>query len=113
MTAVAVPSTGGINEGTLGVHQECLYGVSGALTADGPTTIYNGPCVLYGVQVTAALSAHVTVIKDNATAVLVIPASAANGTVYAFPGVRFETSLVVDPDNDTTTGNLTLFYKPL
>lgn len=113
MTPVVVSSTGGIKEGTLGVHSETFYGVSGVLTADGPTTIYSGPCLLYGIQVTAALSAHITVIKDGTTAVLVVPASAANGTVYQYPGVRFETSLIVDPDDATTTGNLTLFYKPL
>ena len=107
-------TTSTVKEATRGVHQECFYGVSGVLTTDGPTTIYNGPCILYGIAVTAALSAHVTVIKDNATQVVVVPASAANGAVYSFPwGIRFETSLVVDPDDATTTGNLTLFYRPL
>ena len=98
---------------TLGVHAESYYVASGALTTDGPTTLYAGPCILFGLQVTAALSAHITVIKDGTTSVLVVPASAANGTVYSFPGIRFETSLVVDPDDATTTGSLTLFYRPL
>ena len=107
------PASGALADATQAVHEECYYVVSGALTVDGPTTLYTGQCILFGIQVTAALSAHVTVIKDGTTSVLVVPASAANGTVYSFPGVRFETSLVVDPDDATTTGSLTLFYRPL
>jgi hypothetical protein len=103
-----------VKEATRGVHQECMYVASGALTTDGPTTLYAGPCIMYGIAVTAALSAHVCAIKDGTTQVVVVPASAANGALYAFPwGVRFETSLVVDPDDATTTGSLTLFYRPL
>jgi hypothetical protein len=97
---------------TLGVHNESLYAVSGALTTDS-ITIYNGPCILTGIYVNAAISAHVTVIKDGTTAVLSLPASAAVGAMYTFPGIRFDTSLICDPDDATTTGNLTFAYRPL
>ena len=110
--STALPYIGTGGEATLGVHTECRYAVSGALTTDS-ITIYTGACILFGIQVTAALSAHVTVIKDGTTAVLVVPASAANGTVYSFPGIRFETSLELDPDDATDTGVLTFAYRPL
>ena len=108
-----VPQADGTsNAATLGVHQECQYGVSGALTTD-TITIYNGPCILYGIYVNAAISAHTTVIKDGTTAVLSLPVSAAVGAMYTFPGIRFDTSLICDPDDGTATGNLTFAFRPL
>jgi hypothetical protein len=56
------PASGALADATQAVHEECYYVVSGALTVDGPTTLYTGQCILFGIQVTAALSAHVTVI---------------------------------------------------
>ena len=109
-TAMQAQGTGG--EATIGVHNECLYGVSGALTANS-ITIYNGPALLYGIYVNATISDHSTVIKDGSTAVLTLPNSAAIGSMYTFPGIRFETSLICDPDDATTTGNLTFAYRPI
>lgn len=112
MEAVLDYTTNTIKEATIGTHQETFYKVSGALTANSEQ-IYNGPCLLYGIYVTTAISAHVTVIKDGTTAVLSLPASAAAGSMYTFPGIRFETSLELDPDDATTTGVLTFAYRPL
>jgi hypothetical protein len=100
----------GIKEVTQGVHTECI-GVT-VDTGDNSTTVYNGPAILLGVYVNTVLSAHTVVIQDNATAKVTLPASLAAGTNLAFPGVRCETSLVVNPD-DSSTGNITVFYRPL
>ena len=105
-------SDGSVNDATLGVHNESLYAVSGALTTNS-ITIYDGPCILTGIYVNVAISAHTTVIKDGTTAVLSLPASAAVGSMYTFPGIVFNTSLVCDPDDATTTGDLTFAYRPL
>ena len=106
------PTTMATADASVMTHTECVYGVSGALTAD-TITIYNGPCILYGIYVNAAISAHSTVIKDGTTAVVTLPNSAALGAMYTFPGIRFETSLICDPDDATTTGNLVFAYKLL
>ena len=112
MEAVLDYTTNTVKEATIGTHQECFYKASAALTTDSET-IYSGPCLLYGIYVNTAISAHVTVIKDGSTTVLSLPASAAAGAMYNFPGIRFETSLVCDPDDATTTGQVTFAYRPL
>lgn len=91
-------------------HTECLYSVVDV--SNNSITVYNGPCLLFGLHVTTALSAHACPVKDNATTIASLAASAAIGTNLAFPGVRCETSLVVDPD-DAATGIITVFYLPL
>lgn len=102
--------SGNSYEATTGVHNESFYSVVDVSVNS--TTVYNGPAILLGAYVNTALSAHVLPIKDNATTVCSLPASAAAGSVYSFPGIRFETSLVVDPD-DAATGNVTIAYRPL
>jgi len=111
-TAVLAQAVNGYGEASILAHNECIYKVSGALTANSEQ-IYAGPCILYGIYVSTAISAHVTVIKDGTTAVLSLPASAAAGSMYTFPGIRFETSLELDPDDATTTGVVTFAYRPL
>lgn len=76
------------------------------------TTVESVPCLVKGWHVTTALSAHVCLIKDDTTAVLAVPASAAVGDTFDCEGIRFETSLVVDPD-DSGTGTITVVYKIL
>jgi len=110
MTPVVVSSTGGIREGTFGVHNECQYAVVNL--ADDATTVYNGPAILYGIYCSVVASAHITAIKDDTVTVLNLIPSLAAGANLAFPGVRFETSLIVDPDN-VGTGTIVVFYKPL
>ena len=65
-----------------------------------------------GVYVNTVLSAHTCPITDGATTVITLPASWAAGSMQSFPGIRFETSLIVDP-NDAGTGNITVAYRPL
>lgn len=109
----AVPVAGGIGatDATLGVHNEGFYSVQDTST-NGPTAIYAGPALLLGVYVNTALSAHTVLLKDNTTTVITIPASLGAGQSILYPGIRFETSLNIDPD-DSSTGNLTVVYRPL
>lgn len=90
------------------VQQQCDYSV--VSVADNSTTVYTGPCVLYGIYVNTVLSAHACPVQDGSTAVITLPASLAAGTNLMFSGVRFETSLIVDP-NDSGTGNITVIYR--
>lgn len=78
--------------------------------ANDSTTVYAGPCYLWGVYVNTGLSAHVLPIQDNTTAVVSIAASAAAGTNITLPGIYLATSLVVDP-NDAATGSVTVAYE--
>src|SRR5688572_9387863 len=109
-SAVASSVSGALNDATDAVHTECLYATNDVSTDS--TTIYNGPALLFGIYVNTVLSAHTVVIQDNATAVITLPASLAAGTNLAFPGIRFETSLVCNP-NDSSTGNITIMYRPI
>jgi hypothetical protein len=93
------------------VQMECDYSVVD-VSVDS-TTIYTGPCIYYGCLVTTALSAHVLPIKDGSNTIDSFAASAAVGTYHGFNhGVKCATSLIVDP-NDSATGNVTVFYRPL
>jgi hypothetical protein len=78
--------------------------------ATNSTTVYTGPCILYGVYVNTVLSAHALPIVDGTTTVVSVVASAAVGTNITFPGIRFNTSLIVDP-NDAATGSVTIAYR--
>lgn len=80
--------------------------------ADNSTTVYTGPCLLIGIRVETALSAHALPIIDGSTTVYTLAASTGVGTV-SLPGpTRFSTSLIVDP-NDAATGSITVVYRPL
>lgn len=103
-------SEGKTNDASRLAHTECLYSVVNV--ADNSTTVYNGPALLFGVYVNTALSAHALPITDAATTVVSIAASAAVGTNTTFPGIRFETSLIVNPD-DSATGSVTIAYRPI
>lgn len=103
-------SDGSSLEATYAVHGEYLYSVVDVSTNS--TTVYDGPAILAGVYVNTVLSAHVLPITDAAVTVVSLPASAAAGSVYTFPGIRFETSLIVDP-NDAATGSVTVVYRPI
>ena len=109
--AVINSTTGGSAAGTLAVHPECLMSVQDT-SNNGPTTIYDGPALLFGVYVNTVLSAHTVIFKDDTTAKITLPASLAAGSERDMHGARFETSLVIDPD-DASSGNLTVFYRPL
>ena len=76
------------------------------------TTVYTGPVMVYGVYINTVLSGQVVLLKDGATTVITIPASASAGDHFHFPGIRFEISLIVDPD-DSATGNITVAFRPV
>jgi hypothetical protein len=107
-----IPSAEGITaaDATIAVHDECLYLVVD-VAAD-TTTVYAGPALLFGIYVNTVLSAHTCPVTDAAVTVVTIPASAAAGSMYPFPGIRFETSLIVNP-NDSGTGSITVAYRPI
>lgn len=79
-------------------------------TSDNTTEVNSSPCIVRGVYVNTVLSAHTVVLKDNTTAKFTLPASLAAGTWVPMGDARFDTSLVVDPD-DSSTGNITVVYK--
>ena len=108
-----IPAKGGgaSAAATLGVHPECLMSVQ-ATDVNGPTVIHNGPALLFGVYVNTVLSAHTVLFKDGTATKITLPASLAAGSERNFYGARFETSLVIDPD-DASTGDVTVFYRPL
>lgn len=81
-------------------------------TSVNSTTVSSKPALVVGVYVNTVLSAHTVIIKDGTTPVLTIQASLAAGTMLDIPPTRFETSLVVDPD-DSSTGNVTVFWRDL
>jgi len=90
-------------------HNECQYTVVDV--ADNSTTVYTGPCILYGLVVTTVLSAHALPVLDGATnTVAALAASAAVGTTTNYAGIRCDTSLVVDP-NDSATGRITVIWR--
>jgi hypothetical protein len=76
------------------------------------TTVSSVPCIVKGFYVNTTLSAHECLIKDNTTTVIRIPASTAAATTVDFHGLRFETSLIVDP-HDSATGELLIEYDEL
>ena len=76
------------------------------------TTVSSDPAILKAVYVNTTLSNHDCVIKDGTTAVFTLLKGSLQGDKYDFEETRFDTSLVVDPD-DAMTGNITLMYKKL
>lgn len=84
------------------------------------TSIGSGPARLFGIYINTALSAHTLQIQDFnssaspnvATTLATIPASAAAGTMYPFPGLEFRNQLRVRTSNAAATGNITVAYKP-
>ena len=93
------------------IQTQCDYAVVNV--ADNSTTVYTGPCILYGVYVNTVLSAHTCPIQDGTTAIITLVASLAAGSNLVWSnGMRFNTSLIVNP-NDSGTGNITVIYRPV
>lgn len=93
------------------VHRQPRY--TTVNVGDDSTTVSSAPAMLYGIHVTTALSAHALPIKDSATTVMSLAASAPVGTNLVFPeGVPFTTSLIVDPDN-SGSGAVVVVWAPL
>ncbi len=93
----------------MSVQPSCTATVVDVAT-DSTTITSTGPVALLGVYVNTALSAHALPIMDGAVTKFTIPASAAAGTLYNFHGARFNSSLIIDP-NDAATGNITVMWR--
>ena len=111
VSQVVNPASGALTEATLGVHPECLMSVQDVVN-DGPTTIHNGPALLFGIYVNTVLSAHTVELKDGTSSKITLPASLAAGSEKDFHGARFETSLIIQP-NPSSTGVVVVFYRPI
>lgn len=75
-------------------------------------TIYDGPCLVAGIEVTTAMSAHASTLDDNGTTRYPIPASRAAG-MYPFPGpIQFRDSAVWIPGS-LTAGAIVVWYRPM
>jgi len=81
-------------------------------TSDNSTTVSTRNSMLRGVYINTSLSAHTVVIKDGTTSVFTIPASSFAGQFIPFGDVVFTGGIVVDPD-DSSTGSITVVYKPV
>ena len=87
---------------------ETKYGVFDVSNNIG--TVSSKPAIVHGVYINVATSAHTVIIKDGATEVFTIPASATAGNYYSFDEAEFATNLVVDPD-DSATGKITVLFE--
>ena len=92
------------------VQEQTDYAV--VSVTDNTTTVHTGACMLYGVYVNTALSAHALPIQDGSTTIISVAASAAVGVNTNLPGLKFDTSLIVNP-NDAGTGSVTIAYRPV
>jgi len=85
-----------------------------------PHVVVNGPARLFGVYVNTVLSAHVQYVQDYnanssplvARTIATIPASAAAGAMYNFPGIEAEHQLRILSSSTAATGAITVIYKP-
>ncbi len=75
-------------------------------------TVYAGPCLVAGIEVTTAMSAHASQLESGGATVYPIPASRAAG-MYPFPGPAiFDTDCVWDPGS-LSAGAIIVWYRPL
>lgn len=84
------------------------------LSTDAGTTVCGNPCVLTGIYVDVAMSAHTCPVLNDTTTVFSIPASSAAGYSLPLPdgGVTFPTNLIVN-SNDAATGTIVVFFREL
>ena len=80
---------------------------------DDSTTVCSQPCVLLGIHVNTALSAHVCTIDDGTTSKIILDASLAAGSYPNFHSAIFDTSLIVNPHNDASAGQIVVFWREL
>lgn len=75
-------------------------------------TVYSGPCLVAGIEVTTAMSAHASALESNGVSVYPIPASRA-AAIYPFPGQTiFDVDCVWDPGS-LSAGAIIVWYRPL
>lgn len=75
-------------------------------------TVHVGACRLHGISVVEVFSAHATLVQDDSVERFALPASLAVREIDCH-GMYFRTSLVINPDNAQTTGQLLVFYEPV
>lgn len=81
--------------------------------ANDVTTITHVPCLVKGLYVTAAMSAHDCAIKNGTETLITMPASSPVGaSLDDDDGIRFNTNVIVQPDA-AATGTVTLMYRVL
>jgi hypothetical protein len=84
---------------------------------DNSTVVSATPAIIGTIWVNTVLSAQACPIKNGAVTVYSLPASAPVTTTEAtsfkfLRGTRFDTSLIVDPD-DAATGTIVVQWRPL
>ncbi len=105
------------------VVNEATYTVVAAATiaADTTTTISAVPAVLLGYHITTIPETATCAFDDDTTEIVVIPltnttagqtASLVHSTVMFNPGIRFETSLKLDPQA-SSTGAFVVYWREL
>ena len=82
------------------------------LSGDNPTVVSAVPSLLLGVYVDVVMSAHTVTISDGGVTKITLAASTAAGTnINCYAGV-FSSDITVTP-NVSSTGTITVFYRPL
>ena len=87
-------------------------GYSVVSVADDTTTVNTGATNFYGLYVNSAIGENL-VIKDGTTTVFTVLAAALTANTYlsfSDAGIRFGTSLVIDPDNASTETDLIVLW---
>lgn len=79
--------------------------------ADNSTPIHTGDCIVRGIWINAAPTGD-CIIKDGSTSIFTIESGTPSGWL-PLGDVKFDTSLIIDPDDADTTGNATIVYKPV
>ena len=92
----------------------CNYTSGSDVNGDG-TASSDAPALLFGVYVNTTLSAHALQLRDGTTTAgtlkVTIPASAAAGTMYTFPGIKFNTGIFVDWNASVSAGDITVMWR--
>lgn len=81
------------------------------LATDADVTVSDGACILHGLHITTAFSAHPVPVKDNTTVKFTLPASQAVGHVDCHRA-NFCTSLIIE-SNDAATGKMLVFWSAI
>lgn len=95
------------------VHEEINYSV--VSVADNTTTVSNAPTFFYGLYVNSAIGEDL-VIEDGSTAVFTVLAASLTANTYidfGGKGIRFETSLIINPDDTSTETDLIVLWRAI
>lgn len=95
------------------VHEEVNYTVVDI--NDNTTTVSAAPAFFYGLYVNSVIGEDL-VIKDGTTTVFTVLAASLTANTYidfGGLGVRFETSLIIDPNDSSTETDLVVFWRAI